>query len=94
MLFAVYCIDKPDHAEVRAANRQAHIAYLRDNLQTIRLAGPLLREDGTGMIGSLLLLDLPDGPAVEVFLREDPYARAGLFSEVRVSPFRQVLPEG
>ena len=28
MLFAFFCIDKPDHLEVRKENRPAHIAYL------------------------------------------------------------------
>jgi len=94
MLFVVHCIDKPGHADVRTANRQAHLDHLRAQGDGVVLAGPLLAEDGGGMAGSLLVLDFADRAATETFLRDDPYARAGLFESVALHPFRQVLPEG
>ncbi len=92
MLYALTCLDRPDHGAVRAENRAAHLAYLQEHGAAVRFAGPLLAEDNTTMVGSLLLLDLPDRAAVDAFCAGDPYTRAGLFAEVTVRPVRQVLP--
>ncbi|VBB68939.1 YCII-related domain protein [invertebrate metagenome] len=62
-------------------------------LDRLVLLGPLLAADGTGMVGSLIVIDLPDLAAIEIFLAQDPYSQAGLFESVMVHPFRQVLPE-
>ena len=81
MLYAIRCLDKANHQQVRLDNRQAHVAYLRANEPRIVLAGPLLGEDGQAMIGSLLVLDF------------DHRAKAGLFESVVVTPFRKVFPQ-
>jgi uncharacterized protein YciI len=44
------------------------------------------------MVGSLLIVDMPDKAAVEAFVRDDPYFKAGLFEAVLIRPFKQVLP--
>lgn len=92
MLFAVFCVDKPGAAGIRAANRAAHLDYLKSFGDAVRLGGPTLTPDGQGMTGSLLVLDLPDAEAAERFVANDPYGKAGLFESVIVRPFRQVLP--
>jgi uncharacterized protein len=93
MLFVVECRDKPGHLEVRLSNRPAHLAYLEANHDRIRMAGPLLAEDGATPIGSLLIVEAADRAAIEAFCAGDPYAHAGLFAEVRQTPWRQVLPK-
>ncbi|MBI1208727.1 MAG: hypothetical protein GC191_15755 [Azospirillum sp.] len=92
MLFMVYCTDKPGHGEVRLANRAAHLAYLKSLGDRILLAGPLLSDDGTGMVGSLLVVECADRAAAEAFRDGDPYGAAGLFQSVAIHPFRQVIP--
>lgn len=91
MLFAFYCLDKEGHANVRADNRDAHVAYLTENREKIVTAGPLLNDAGTGMVGSLLVLDLPDRDAADAFAASDPYAKAGLFRSVEVRPWKKVF---
>ncbi len=93
MLFAIHCHDKPGHPQTRLANRPAHVAYLAAYRDAIVLAGPLLADDGQSMIGSLLVLDLPDRAAADAFLAGDPYGQAGLFESVSVVPFRKVFPQ-
>ena len=93
MLFVAHCIDNPDSVAIRMANRQAHLDHLRAQGEHVKLAGPLLADDG-GMVGSLLILDFADRAGVEMFLHDDPYGKAGLFASVVVHAFRQVLPEG
>ena len=96
MLFVFYCKDKPGHEEVRRANRMAHLDYLEAHKAQILVAGPLLAEpaDGSAMVGSLLILDVPDRAAAGAFAAADPYAKAGLFETVSIHPWRKVLPKG
>lgn len=92
MLFAITCLDKPNHQELRLAHRAAHLDYARPNLEKMVAVGPLLSDDGESMIGSLLILDLPDRAAAEALLVNDPYVKAGLFESVIIRPFKKVFP--
>jgi len=93
MHFVFHCTDKPDSAAVRAANRPAHLAHLERHADAILAGGPLLGEDGTSAVGSLLILDFPDRAAAERFAADDLYAKAGLFAVVTITPWRQVYPK-
>ncbi len=93
MLFAIYCRDKKDHSQVRLDNRPAHVEYLKTFAGQHVCTGPLLTDDGQGMIGSLLVMDFADRAAAEDFARNDPYAKAGLFDSVAITPFRKVFPQ-
>ena len=89
--FAIHCIDKPDSAELRAATRPAHLAYIETVLDRVLAAGPLLDMDGKPL-GSLLIIDFPDREAAIEFAAGDPYALAGLFGSVAVTAWRKVYP--
>lgn len=91
-VFAIHCIDKPLQQELRASTRPAHLAYLESVSDQVVVAGPLLDDEGTP-IGSMLLVEFPDRKAAVQFAANDPYALAGLFASVAVTPFRQVLPK-
>ncbi|KAA5607488.1 YciI family protein [Roseospira marina] len=92
MLYVIYCLDKPNSRDLRLATRQDHLTHAKAHNDAIRLGGPLLTDDGDGMVGSLLIVDMPDKAAVEAFVRDDPYFKAGLFEAVLIRPFKQVLP--
>ena len=92
MLFAITCLDRPGAQGVRAANRSKHLSFLATCGDRIRLAGPLLSDDGGEMIGSLLVIDFENRAAAETFAAADPYALAGLFAEVSIVRFKHVLP--
>ncbi|PTX58119.1 hypothetical protein C8N43_2795 [Litoreibacter ponti] len=89
MLIALICTDKPNHLETRKANRDAHVAYLKSTDAVVQ-AGPFLDENGE-MYGSLIILDLPDMDAAHGWAAADPYAKAGLFSEVRLEQWNKVI---
>jgi len=93
MQFAIYCLDKEGHGQTRLDNRPTHVEHLKAHNDHLLLAGPLLSEDGSSMIGSLLVVDFPDRAAAERFAAADPYAKAGLFQSVTVKPFRKVFPQ-
>ena len=88
MLFAVLCTDKPDHASVRQSNRPEHLEWLKNHVVTIHAAGPLLTADGEGMTGSLLIVDAADEETLRDELANDPYAKAGLFADVRIERWK------
>ena len=89
MLAAVICTDKPGALETRMANREAHLAYIRET-GVVTQAGPFLDENGD-MCGSLVILDVPDMDAARAWAQGDPYARAGLFEAVRIEPWKKVI---
>jgi uncharacterized protein YciI len=88
MYFAVYALDKPGSAAIRAENRPAHRARLRqhDHPVKARIGGPLTDEAGA-MIGTLLVIEAETRAAVEAFMAGDPYAAAGLYASVEIRPF-------
>jgi uncharacterized protein len=93
MLYAIYCTDKPSHLQTRLDNRPAHVEYLKLFGGQHICTGPLLSDDGQGMVGSLLVMDFADRKAAEDFAANDPYAKAGLFQSVAITPFRKVFPQ-
>jgi uncharacterized protein YciI len=91
MHFVAICLDKPNSLDTRLANRAAHLEYLRKHSKVIRTCGPLLADDGETMIGSMLILDVPNRASADAILAEDPYKHANLFSSVEVRPWRWVI---
>ena len=89
MLFAVMCTDKPGAEETRKANRDAHVAYLKQS--PVVFAGPFTTDDDSMMTGSLIVLDLQDRAAAESWASNDPYAQADLFETVEIRAWRKVL---
>lgn len=92
MLFVLYCLDKPGHEQVRLDNRSAHLAFLEKHKDRLVAAGPLQTDDGSSMVGSLLVMDFEDRRAAEAFAAGDPYAAAGLFRSVAIHRWKKVLP--
>ncbi|MBK5926556.1 YciI family protein [Rhodobaculum claviforme] len=88
-LFALICLDKPGHADLRRDTRAAHLEYVAAT-GTVAQAGPFL-DDAEGMIGSLIVLDVADRAAAEDWAAADPYARAGLFASVAVHRWNKVV---
>jgi len=90
-LFAIYAVDRPGASAIRAANRDAHLAYSRQLGDRLLIGGPMLAEDGT-MTGSLIIAEFDDLAAAESHAANDPYSRADLFEYVRIAAWRKVLP--
>lgn len=86
-LYALVCLDRPDSLQVRLGAREAHLAYVRERLDQVKLAGPFL-DDAGEMAGSLLILDVPDRAAAEAFNAQDPYTLAGLWGSVTIKAFK------
>ncbi|WP_370232270.1 YciI family protein [Cognatishimia sp.] len=89
MRFALIAKDKPGALEVRKANRDAHVAYLKST-DAVEMAGPFLDENGE-MCGSLIILELPDMAAAEAWAAQDPYKAADLFQSVEITAWNKVI---
>lgn len=88
MFYAIICTDKPGHLEVRKANRDAHVAYLKAT--GVVQAGPFLDAAGE-MCGSLVIIDVADRGAAESWAAQDPYKHADLFADVRIEAWNRVI---
>ena len=89
MTFALICTDRPGALQIRLDNREAHLAYLKDT-GVVAQAGPFLDGDGQ-MSGTLLILDVATRAEAETWAANDPYAKAGLFSDVRIEAWKKVI---
>ena len=87
--FMMVCTDKPGALELRKTTREEHLAYVRDTGCVVQ-AGPLLDNAGE-MAGSLIVLDLPDMDSATAWGMNDPYAKAGLFADVRLQEWKKVM---
>ena len=85
MLFALICTDKPGALQLRLDTRPDHLAYLNElNARGIlKIAGPFLGEDGKPT-GSLVIVRAETIEEAQALAAADPYAKAGLFSNVEI----------
>lgn len=89
MRIALITTDKPGALQTRVDNRDAHLAYIAET-GVVEMAGPFL-DDAGNMCGSLIILDVDDMAAAQAWADNDPYAKAGLFSDVRLSAWKKVV---
>ncbi|MFQ6572677.1 YciI family protein [Pseudomonas sp. UM16] len=99
MLYAIIASDVTDSLEKRLAARPAHIERLQQLKEQGRivLAGPHPAIDSNdpgaaGFTGSLIVAEFDSLAAAQAWADADPYIAAGVYAEVIVKPFKQVLP--
>lgn len=99
MLYAIIGQDFPASLEKRLGARPAHVARLHALQEQGRLilAGPFPAVDGVdpgaaGFTGSLIIAEFASLAEAEAWANADPYAAAGVYSQVTVKPFRKTLP--
>ncbi len=91
MLFVATCADRPDGMARRLENRPAHLAYLASLGARVKLGGALLTPDQKSVVGSLIVFEGESEDEVAALLAKDPYALAGLFTNVDVKPWRLAI---
>ena len=89
MRVALICIDKPGHLPIRQENRPAHLEHINAS-GVVEMAGPFLSQSGE-MVGSLVILNVPDLAAAQDWAAQDPYAKAGLFQSVDIREWKKVI---
>ncbi len=91
MLFVIHMIDRPGAAELRASVADAHRAFVGGHLDAMYMGGPLLDDDGTTAIGSMVIMDFLDRDAAMALIADEPYNQAGLFESVTIRAFHPVV---
>lgn len=99
MWYAIISEDNPNSSPLRATARADHLERLRALVAEGRLllAGPhpaIDAEDAgeAGFTGSLVVAEFPSLEDARDWADEDPYVAAGVYREVKVKPFKRVLP--
>jgi len=99
MLYAIFGQDVENSLAKRLSVRLAHLARLEALQKAGRLvlAGPFPAADASdpgtaGFSGSLIVAEFDSLAAAETWAAADPYVAAGVYAQVAVRPFRQVLP--
>lgn len=99
MLYAIIATDVADSLQARLAARPAHLERLQQLKAEGRivLAGPHPAIDSNdpgaaGFSGSLIVAEFDSLEAAKGWADADPYIAAGVYAEVLVKPFKQVLP--
>ena len=92
MDYIIYTEDKPDSLHIRKANREDHLAWLKNppTGMTLLSAGPWLDSEGE-MKGSLVIVEGDTQEQVETWLLDDPYRKAGLTGSAIVKPYMWVI---
>ncbi len=97
--YAIISDDITDSLSRRADARSAHLARLTELQEAGRLllAGPFPAIDSVdpgqaGFSGSLVVAEFDSLDAAQIWADNDPYVHAGVYAQVRVKPFRKVLP--
>ena len=89
MRVALMTRDKPGALQIRLDTREAHLAFIKET-GVVEMAGPFLDEAGQ-MCGSMIVLDVADLAAARAWAQDDPYNKAGLFSDVRIQEWKKVI---
>ncbi len=93
MLFAFMLTDKPGAGALRQQMRPLHEDYLAQKQDRIAFAGPLVADDGSTMVGSLLVIDFDDAAAAHAWLAQEPFVQAGVFASTTVQAFVNLWPQ-
>lgn len=94
MPYLIETFDKDNHQEVRAKNRPEHLEFLKQEAAKLLACGAKLLDDGATATGSLYIVDVETRAEAESFIAADPFSKADLFKEVRITRWRKVILDG
>ncbi|MDB6444222.1 MAG: YciI family protein [Mesorhizobium sp.] len=99
MLYAIIATDVANSLEKRLAARPEHLERLQQLKAEGRvvLAGPHPAVDSNdpgaaGFTGSLIVAEFPSLADAQAWAEADPFVTAGVYANVVVKPFKQVMP--
>ncbi|NRP37242.1 YciI-like protein [Marinobacterium sp. xm-d-579] len=99
MYYAIISEDKPNSLDRRLAARPEHLERLKALIAEGRLlvAGPHPAIDSedpgeAGFTGSLVIAEFASLEDAKAWADADPYVAADVYAEVKVKPYKKVLP--
>lgn len=102
MLYVIRYVFRDGADDARSAARAAHLDYLKDAGDRLKLAGPISAdhaaghegvegEAGAAPEGSLLIVDADSLTAARLFAQSDPYYKADIVETLKVKAFKGVI---
>lgn len=76
MRFVVIFEEGPEMVPVRDAHEPAHLAFLEQHRNEIRMAGGLRQEHGGAYVGGLWVFEVESRERATELIEQDPYYRA------------------
>lgn len=91
MLFVIHAIDHVGDGSLRQDNREAHLGFLGASGDRVKLGGPMLSDDGSRMVGSMLVIEAETLKEAQDWAAGDPYKKADLFASVDIRPWKAAV---
>ena len=86
--FAITAIDGAEADARRAAVTEDHHKFQASVMDRYVARGPLQNDDGSGLIGSFMIMEFPDRAACEDFWAKEPLNYGGVFKDVTIEGWR------
>jgi len=93
MLFVIRFQDNPANRHLRPQFMDAHLKFLKDQGDKVRVAGSMRHESDDRAIGGLWIVEVDDYAAVRALYEKDPFWTAGLRSSVEVCRYAKAFPD-
>jgi uncharacterized protein YciI len=91
MEYFFYCRGRPGTEALLEALAEAHWSFMDRYAAAMIARGPTLTPDRSRWTGSMHMVDLPDAQAARVFAFQEPFYRAGVYGQVLVRRWGNVL---
>ncbi|ALD02760.1 hypothetical protein AMQ28_10600 [Acinetobacter sp. TTH0-4] len=98
-LFVLSCTDHEGTVEKRLATRPQHLQRLQQLNDEGRLivAGAMPKDPNNpqaGFYGSTLIVDFETREALDLWLKDEPFLKEGVYDHIDVKPFNKAFPQG
>lgn len=89
--FLIQAIDHTDENALqrRLSVREQHLNRMKEEKEkNVFITGGALLDNDKRMIGSVIILNLPDEESVRNWVAADPYVKNQVWNEISIAPFR------
>lgn len=86
--FAITAVDGPEADAHRAAVAADHHKFQASVMDRYVARGPMQNDDGSGLIGSFMIMEYPDRAACDDFWAQEPLNYGGVFKDVTIDRWR------
>lgn len=93
MLFVVRLVDRPGSLTVRQRSLPAHLEWLDQHQEQVRVAGSLRPQPDAAPVGACWIVEATDKIAVEKLIHSDPFWVCGLRQEFEILHWSKAFPE-
>jgi uncharacterized protein YciI len=87
--YFIYCTADPDKVHLRDDLRPAHLAYVRQQRETVVFGG-IVASESKPFDKVCYFVDVANAGDANAFITRDPYAV--MYSHVEIMPFQQRIP--